>query len=122
MMQRVPIRTNWCTALSPPMIAPSSTVTWPAKVAAFAMIIRSPMWQSCAMWQYAITMLLFPRRVTPPPSAVPRFTVANSRTMLLSPISTQVSSPRNFRSCGSAADGGERVRSGSPSPSGRGTR
>ena len=84
------------------MIAPSSIVTWPARVAAFAMMTRLPTTQSWAMWQYAITRVLFPTRVTPPPPDVPRFTVANSRTMFPSPISTHDSSPRNFRSCGIA--------------------
>ena len=49
-----------------------------------------------------MSSVLFPTRVTPAPCAVPRFTVTYSRTVVPSPISTQVSSPLNFRSCGGA--------------------
>ena len=38
--------------------------------------------------------------VTPPPPAVPRWMVTNSRMTLRSPITRRVGSPPNFRSCG----------------------
>ncbi len=39
-------------------------------------------------------------RVTPPPAAVPRCMVANSRMVLSSPMMSWVSSPLNFKSWG----------------------
>ena len=55
-----------------------------------------------------------PIRVTPPPPAVPRWTVVPSRNTLRSPISTRVSSPRYLRSCGTRPielNGKKRLRS-----------
>ena len=40
--------------------------------------------------------------VTPPPWAVPRFMVVNSRNTLRSPISSRVGSPLYLRSCGAS--------------------
>ena len=50
--------------------------------------------------------LSLPTRVTPPPLAVPRWTVQNSRNWLRSPISSQTSSPRELEVLGIEADGG----------------
>src|SRR5713226_1352963 len=44
----------------------------------------------------------FPTRVTPPPPLVPICRVANSRIWLSSPITSWVSSPAYFKSCGTA--------------------
>ena len=50
-----------------------------------------------------------PISVTPPPPRVPRWIVTNSRKMLRLPMTSRVSSPRNFRSCGIEADRRERI-------------
>ncbi len=84
------------------MIALAPISTCPPRVAALATITRSPTWQSWATWQYAMRSTPFPTRVTPPPATVPRFTVTYSRMVHPSPISTRVSSPRYFTSCGGA--------------------
>ncbi len=92
----------------------SCTSTWPERAAAFAKTVCSPTRQSCATWTCAISRLSEPIRVKPPPPAVPRCTVAPSRNVLRSPISTREASPRNFRSCGTRPielNGKKRLRS-----------
>src|SRR5579864_1663351 len=87
--------------LNAPTFTKSSTTTWPASVAPFANTVELPTRQSWATWEYAMKRLSFPIRVTPPPPAVPRLTVQNSRNRLPSPMMSSVCSPPNFRSWGS---------------------
>ena len=47
--------------------------------------VADPTAQSCATWTWAMKRLSEPMLVTPPPPAVPRWIVANSRKMLRSP-------------------------------------
>ncbi len=96
----VPTRQNWWTPEKPPRVAKSWTSTWPERAAAFAKIVWLPTRQSWATCTWAMSRLSEPIRVTPPPPAVPRWTVVPSRNTLRSPISTRVASPRNLRSCG----------------------
>ncbi len=56
--------------------------------------------QSCAMCTDAMIQLSEPTLVTPPPPAVPRLIVHDSRTVLPSPMTSSVSSPAYFLSCG----------------------
>src|SRR5918993_3909047 len=64
------------------------------------MITPSPTWQSCARWTYDMRKHPFPTVVLND-CDVPRLIVEYSRMRVPSPISTHVSSPLNFRSCGS---------------------
>src|SRR5215212_7887554 len=84
------------------MFAPSSTETWPARVAPFAMMTWSPSVQSCAMCACAMMRQSSPVRVRRPPPSVPRWTVTNSRMRLRRPMRVSAGSPRYFKSCGSS--------------------
>ena len=53
------------------------------------------------MWEETINKQLLPILVNPPPPFVPGLMVTYSLILLLSPISRLVSSPLNFKSCGS---------------------
>ena len=95
-----PMLQNWCRPDRPPMITQSPSVTWPASVTLLARIVWSPTMQSCATCTDAMIQLSEPTRVTPPPCAVPRLNVQCSRTVLPSPMTSSVSSPPYFLSCG----------------------
>ena len=81
-----PTRQNWCEAERPPKCTWSSITTWPAMATEFAMMAPSPTWLSCPTWLFAMNRHPEPIRVTPPPPAVPRLTVTNSRKVFRSPI------------------------------------
>ncbi len=95
-----PIRTNWWMGTRPLMTARSSMVTCPAICTALAMITSFPTTQSWATCTYDIRNERCPTDVFPV-AVVPRLMVQYSRMTVASPTSTQVSSPRYFRSCGS---------------------
>ena len=95
-----PTRQNWWTAEKAPICAKSPTSTCPASVAQLAKIVLLPTWQSCATWAYAMKKLLLPMVVMPPPPAVPRLRVTNSRKTLSLPITSSVRSLWYLRSCG----------------------
>src|ERR687886_2267455 len=88
----LPMRANWWTAVRPETIALSSTVTWPASCTPLTRMTPSPTWQSCAMCTYDMMKLFRPIDVLYD-CAVPRLMVANSRTTVPSPTSTNVTSP-----------------------------
>ena len=66
-----PTLQNWWIAQRPERMAKSSTCTWPASVAPFAMITLLPTMQSCAMWLYAMMKLLLPTTVVAVPFRAP---------------------------------------------------
>ena len=89
-----PMRTNWCTAESPPMTTPSPISQWPPSVAQLANITSLPTWQSCPTWLLAMKKPRSPTVVTPPPSSVPGFMVTLSRMSQSAPTTSRVGPPR----------------------------
>ncbi len=65
------------------------------------MIVWLPTTQSCAMWTLFMIQLSSPIVVVPASWTVPVEIVQNSRIVLPSPITSPVSSPAYFLSCGS---------------------
>ena len=82
------------------MMAHSSTVTWPPKVALLAMTTWSPTMQSWATWVAIMNRQLLPTRVSMRPWGVPGFMVTCSRMTLSVPISRRDGSPRYLVSWG----------------------
>ena len=82
------------------MMARSCTATCPAICTEFAMITSFPTTQSCAMCTYVMIKQRSPIVVLPV-AVLPRLIVQYSRMIVPVPISTHVSSPLYFRSCGS---------------------
>ena len=93
-----PTLVNCCTAELPPIITLLSICACPPKGTLFAKITLSSTKQSCAMCEETINKQLFPTLVNPPPPAVPGLIVTYSLILLLSPISSFVCSPLNFKS------------------------